>query len=350
MDSATKVTTMQSAPGPLVSIMIPTYNQDRFLVDAVESALAQDFPSLEVVVADDCSTDGTADLVTQWLGDPRFRYVRHAHNIGRVANSRALLYELVRGQWTLNLDGDDYLCDPTFISRAIAALRDCQDAALAFSSVHEVIGGKRFAGILQHHPPLLDGTEVVRGYASIYESKRGRSVVFIPHAAAVYHVALARAMDFYRTDILSADLESLLRLIVGRKVVFVEGPVACWRHHGANATAKTSATVMLRNFELVEGVYRHLRDHGIWSSSLRHAWRARMARAKFINDAQQLLATGQGAALADFYRRACRQYPGLRRCALSPALLRAIAAAVAKRALRRQPAQNGRAEEAGSRS
>jgi len=323
----------QSSSAPLVSIMIPTYNQERFLADAVQSALAQDYPNIEVVVADDCSTDNTPTLAKHWQGDPRFKYVRNAANLGRVGNYRNTLYRLIRGRWALNLDGDDYLCDPSFISRAVAALRSREDVVLAFAATYDLIDGVRVAGLVQHHPPLLDGSDVVRDYAAIYRERR--PVVFIPHQSAVYEVAAARAMDFYRYDILSADLESLLRLIVGRKIAFVEGTVACWRHHGANATARPDAATLLCNFGVVDGVYAHLERHHVWTARVRKNWRTDMARAKFINDAQQLIASGQAASLPGFYRRTCQRYPAVATCACSPAIVRALAAAAAKRALRR---------------
>ena len=51
---------------PRVSIIIPTYNCERFLVRAVDTALAQSYTDHEIIVVDDGSTDGTADLITQY--------------------------------------------------------------------------------------------------------------------------------------------------------------------------------------------------------------------------------------------------------------------------------------------
>ena len=312
--------------------MIPTYNQEGFLGDAVQSALAQDYSNLEIVVADDCSTDGTQALAKRWQSDPRFTYVRNATNLGRVGNYRQALYELIHGRWALNLDGDDYLCDPSYVSRAVAALRTRDDVVLAFAAIYDEIDGVRVVDVVQHHPPLLDGSEVVRNYAALY--KRRGPAVFIPHQTAVYEVAAARAMDFYRHDILSADLESLLRLIVGRKIAFVEGTVACWRHHGANATSRPDASTQLRNFGYIDGVFEHLERRGVWNSRARRNWRADMVRAKFVDDARHLIFSGQTGALPAFYRRTCKRYPAVAACAFSPTLTRALAAATVKGVLR----------------
>lgn len=60
--------------GPLVSVVIPTYNRKEMLTRAVESVLGQTYGNLEVIVVDDGSTDGTAEHLTGFLSDERFRY------------------------------------------------------------------------------------------------------------------------------------------------------------------------------------------------------------------------------------------------------------------------------------
>jgi len=317
---------------PAVSIMIPTYNQAHFLAEAVESALAQRYPSLEVVVADDCSTDSTSQLVERWIGDPRFRYVRHQKNRGRVGNYRYTLYNLVRGRWVLNLDGDDYLCDPEYVSSAVALLEQHPDMALVFANTDDLVRGARVSSIVQRHEPILDGTEVTLGYSSIYT--RRRTVVYISHATALYDAELARSLDFYRADILSSDLESLLRLIVGKKIGFIERSVACWRHHGGGATARPSPAQLFENFELVDGVYRHLCQSEIRPPRRLRQWRSQMARAKFVNDAKELIVSGQGGALPGFIGKVWQRYPEAAPSILSPAIARAVAATLAKRVLK----------------
>ena len=59
---------------PLISILIPNYNYVRYVATAVDSALAQTYPNIEVVVSDNCSTDGAWELLNERYGaDPRRR-------------------------------------------------------------------------------------------------------------------------------------------------------------------------------------------------------------------------------------------------------------------------------------
>jgi glycosyltransferase involved in cell wall biosynthesis len=89
--------------GPRVSAVIPTYNYARYVADAVESALAQCLPGLEVVVVDDGSTDATADVLRRFGG--RIRYVRQENRGLSAARNTGI--RVARGRYLAFLDSDD---------------------------------------------------------------------------------------------------------------------------------------------------------------------------------------------------------------------------------------------------
>lgn len=93
---------------PLVSIAIPTYNRaDSYLKDALNSALAQTYPNVEIIVSDNASTDHTETLVKE-LKDPRIRYFKQSRNIGMLNNSNFCL-EQAQGAYFLLLCDDDII-------------------------------------------------------------------------------------------------------------------------------------------------------------------------------------------------------------------------------------------------
>lgn len=116
---------------PRVTIGVPVYNGERYLAAALAALRAQDFDDFAVVVADNASTDATADIAREVAGaDPRFSYVRHARNVGGARNFNWLIergrcsplfawahYDDVRGPtWlrrsveVLDAAGEDTLC------------------------------------------------------------------------------------------------------------------------------------------------------------------------------------------------------------------------------------------------
>jgi glycosyltransferase involved in cell wall biosynthesis len=104
---------------PLVTIAICTYNRaGTYLPLALESALGQTFPNLDVVVSDNCSTDDTEQVVGA-VSDPRVRYFRQDRNIGAINNYNFCLAQ-ARGGYFMLLHDDD-LIDSDFIATCIDA-------------------------------------------------------------------------------------------------------------------------------------------------------------------------------------------------------------------------------------
>ena len=97
---------------PLISVLIPNFNYVKYVAQAVDSALAQTYPNVEVVVSDNCSTDGAWELLTSRYGDdPRVRLYQNETNVGMARNFDRLL-ELARGRYVMCLSSDDFLLPP----------------------------------------------------------------------------------------------------------------------------------------------------------------------------------------------------------------------------------------------
>jgi glycosyltransferase involved in cell wall biosynthesis len=118
---------------PKVSICIPAYNSAAYLSAAVESALAQRYDSFEILIVDDCSSDGCADIAAGFAErDLRVRFVANSFNLGMVQNWNRCL-ELARGEYIKFLFGDDLLSSPDNLGRLADVLDRHQDVALACS-------------------------------------------------------------------------------------------------------------------------------------------------------------------------------------------------------------------------
>jgi succinoglycan biosynthesis protein ExoO len=92
---------------PQVSVIIATYNCKPYLAAAIESALGQDSVDVEVVVVDDASTDGTAEVAQRYEGSGRVRLLVNEVNRGP-SFSRNRAIQAARGEWVAQLDGDDW--------------------------------------------------------------------------------------------------------------------------------------------------------------------------------------------------------------------------------------------------
>ncbi|MDP2292814.1 MAG: glycosyltransferase [Actinomycetota bacterium] len=122
---AADVTPHTSASSVLVSFVLPVHNGAEHVAAAIDSVLAQgdteiELVVIEVVVVDDGSTDGTAEVLARYAHDPRVRVVRHEVNLGLVAALNRGLRES-RGELVARLDADD-LALPGRLAAHLAAM------------------------------------------------------------------------------------------------------------------------------------------------------------------------------------------------------------------------------------
>jgi glycosyltransferase involved in cell wall biosynthesis len=118
---------------PRVSVVVPAFNQSGFLRLALQSALAQTFDDLEVVVVDDGSTDDTARICASF-DDPRLVYRWQANDGTKGIGARNQAMLSARGEWIALLDQDD-LWAPTKLQRQLQALQADPQAGLCFCRV-----------------------------------------------------------------------------------------------------------------------------------------------------------------------------------------------------------------------
>ncbi len=91
----------------LVSIITPTYNCGNFIVETIESVLSQTYTNWEMIIADDCSTDNTKELIEPYLEkDNRIKYICNVRNSG-AAITRNNALRIAKGRWIAFLDSDD---------------------------------------------------------------------------------------------------------------------------------------------------------------------------------------------------------------------------------------------------
>lgn len=103
-----------------ISVIVPSYNHGPFLRGCLESALAQTYTELEVIVVDDCSGDDSLKIARS-IKDPRLRVVKNSENMGTYGSQEAGM-ELATGEWVAILNSDD-LWQPSKLERQLAAVQ-----------------------------------------------------------------------------------------------------------------------------------------------------------------------------------------------------------------------------------
>jgi glycosyltransferase involved in cell wall biosynthesis len=148
--------------GPLVSVVVPTYQNESYVGEALESALSQTYPYLEVVVADHSSTDQTWEIVSRIAVNPKVRVMRTAAGGGAARNWNRVTAE-ANGEYVKLLCADDLL-GPTCIEEQVRAAEANPDVVLV-AAKRDIIDARGAALVRSRGLADLDG--VVPGDVAI---------------------------------------------------------------------------------------------------------------------------------------------------------------------------------------
>ena len=212
-----------------------TYNAAAFVEEAIESVLAQvtDFP-VELVIGDDCSTDGTQDL----LRDYAARYPRgirlHLHPThgpgvaGRLNNMHNLAD--CRGRYIAILDGDDYWTDAGKLAAQAGFLETHPAHSSCSADGYVVVDGERVRTRLGAHARLV-GRDMTLDYYAAYDV-----TAMIP-SSLMFRRAWLLPLPPWFEEVVVADQYIKLMLLKRGPCRFLPGLTHAYRHHGDNFTA-----------------------------------------------------------------------------------------------------------------
>ena len=106
---------------PLVSVVVPCYNAEKFIADCLQSVVTQDYPSLEIITVDDCSTDNSVEEIHRFMMKSSKKDVTllcNPHNLGECRTSE-LGFQKATGEYVCRLSADDMFVNPDHISRQV---------------------------------------------------------------------------------------------------------------------------------------------------------------------------------------------------------------------------------------
>ncbi|MDD5775246.1 MAG: glycosyltransferase [Candidatus Omnitrophica bacterium] len=155
---------------PTVSVLMPVYNAAPFLKDAIESVLTQSFEKIEFIIIDDCSTDGSYDVLEEYgRRDPRVRICRNSRNMGIVYSLNKGI-GLCRGDYIARMDADDISLKDR-ISLQVAALEADREIAALGTALRYIDSSGKDLGVTRRcflespylsRTPLLHPTVMLR--------------------------------------------------------------------------------------------------------------------------------------------------------------------------------------------
>jgi glycosyltransferase involved in cell wall biosynthesis len=235
---------------PPISVGMPVFNGERYLVEALDSILAQTYPDFELIISDNASEDQTRDICDEFARrDSRIRYIRQPANLGAPRNFN-FVFEQARGKYFKWASGND-LCDPDLLRICKSVLDEQPETVLCFGR----------ATAIDHNGDILRDYE---GNLGVDDVRPSRRFVHVLDRIGVNNVHAG----LFRTEVLrktkpeqsypSADLVLIAELALYGK--FYEVPQVLFYRREAPGTATKFRSIE----EVVELRSPGVKPHWFW--------------------------------------------------------------------------------------
>jgi glycosyltransferase involved in cell wall biosynthesis len=217
-----------------VSIVVPSYNYERYIREAIESVLRQSFRDWELIVVDDGSSDASVKVIRSYQEDhpERIRFYRHQNgqNLG-LSRTYRLGFEHSRGEYVALLEADDFLHDPDSLAARVDVLDLHRDVGVVYSGVEmhgeEDVRKKIMGDIRKWKLPYAD-LENRSFYAFPFLLEKN---LVLTCSCAMMRKSLLERVDLMTSHDAWFDWWMLAQLSVMGKFFYIADKKTTWRVH-----------------------------------------------------------------------------------------------------------------------
>ena len=220
---------------PKLSILIPSYNHARFLPEAIESMLAQDFDDYELIIRDDASNDNTRDVLEHYAKlDSRIRFSINTVNAGMAQNWNLCLRE-AHGEYIKLFNSDDKLFTKDSLSKLVAMLDNNPSAAIACSARYVI---DEDSNVLEYRDSI--GTEGLHKGHDVILRCLCNTVNIIGEPAAVLFRKRDVNREFDTRFRQISDFVMWIHLLERGDLIHTKEPLNAWRSHPNQQTRRNA--------------------------------------------------------------------------------------------------------------
>lgn len=216
---------------PLVSVLLPVYNGEAYVREAIESVLNQHYRNFEFIIVDNASTDQTASIIDDYKGDQRIRIIRNERTISRLENFvKAFAAASEESSWYKFIGDDDRLL-PDCLEEMVGAAVKYNN--LGFVTSYYYNGPTLVTGLIPREEELISGPVLLH---HMLVEPAARKTIFSP-TAMLLSARVYKEMGGFRTDLLHADAELFYRILNRYDLAYVHKPLMAIGYHSASGQA-----------------------------------------------------------------------------------------------------------------
>jgi len=250
---------MTKAAGPTVSVCMPVYNGSAYIAKSIESVLAQTYKDFCLIILDNCSTDGTPDIIRNFK-DSRIKYIRNEKNLGLVGNHNRCID--VSETKYVNVWHDDDIMMPENLEKKISILEKNNHVGLTFSNVEFIDEEGKELPYKWNKECATDYMENGKILFRKYLQTMPVGALFFIGSVVARKECLIRAGGF-RPDYspLTCDSAIWLRALLLSDGACLGEPLVKYREYKENTTSQYyGVNFMEEHFKVVEKVFKECQD------------------------------------------------------------------------------------------
>ncbi len=231
---------------PKISVVIPVYNSARYLPECLDSILAQDFRDLEILIADDGSTDGSLEIIKSYAQkDSRIRWWQNEKNLGLTGNHNAVMHA-ARGEFIKFVHQDDKILHPSALAKMLEPFE--RDASVSLvGTASELINSKSQALAVRNYfrkNGTLDGKDVI-----VKCLEENKNILGEPTLVMFRKSQASRGFDSRYRQIV--DMEFWFHLLEQGRFAYLAEPLFGFRVHPQQASAANARSGAAREEQML---------------------------------------------------------------------------------------------------
>lgn len=233
---------------PLISCIIPVFNAEKYLHRCINSILAQDYPTIEIILIDDGSTDTSSTICDEYAKQYCNIIVKHTSNKG-ASLARKTGLELAKGEYLTFVDADDYVTH-NYVSAMFEALKKYNTEIS--SCCQQIIKPNDILQVSTHIEILLLKDSDLMSRFFWYE--------FWGMPASLYHKAVFKRINFPKAT-LSEDYYIKCQIFLRNcKMAYVDAPLYIYEKHADSLSNTKLSAKAFEKFENTIAVYEIIRN------------------------------------------------------------------------------------------
>jgi glycosyltransferase involved in cell wall biosynthesis len=251
-----------------ISVIVPNYNHEKFLTERLDSILGQTYSDIEVIILDDCSTDGSKKIIEQYRGHQKVKHVVYNEaNSGSTFKQWKKGIELAQGEYIWIAESDD-IAKSTFLEELIHDIQSEENIMLAFSQ--STTDPKEFSVARSDYPVnVYTGLTFINQYMLTNPAIVNASAVIFKKSAVDPYILTEITQYKYAGDWLFWN-----HLLSKGKVIWNHKRLNFFRRHAASVAAKSdkSGLFIYEGFKLLvfvkikTGISIPIRAIKVWAS------------------------------------------------------------------------------------